>query len=333
MDCYYARPYQHERKKGKYVFQSYFHDPSNPASLIDDDLSAVFEDQYHNLWIGTHNNGLELMDRATGTFKHYSAKGGPSSGLSSNVIRKIKADKDGKLWISTLNGIDIFDVKTGKFTVLNHVPNDPLTLNQNSTYDILKDAAGSMWVGTYYGGVNVYHANSTPFREYKTSLGGNGISSNVVSAIVEDENHNLWIGTEAEGLNYYNRTTGKFKAIKNEIGNPNSLSSNLVKAISIDKKGSVWVATYEGNLDRYLPFSGTFKHYKPNTADPHALNSNRIVCLLHDSRGRLWVGTRAQGVFLYNEAKDNFTLLNSAAYNQELKFVRTFLRILQKIYG
>nr|WP_294877194.1 hybrid sensor histidine kinase/response regulator transcription factor [uncultured Pedobacter sp.] len=313
-----------KEEKGKYVFQSYFHDPSNSASLINNDLSAIFEDQYHNLWIGTHNNGLELMDRATGTFKHYSAKSEQSNGLSSNVIRKIKADKDGKLWISTLNGIDIFDVKTGKFTVLNHIPNDPLTLNQNSTYDILKDAAGSMWVGTYYGGVNVYHANSTPFREYKTSLGGNGISSNVISAIVEDESHNLWIGTEAEGLNYYNRTTGKFKAVKNQIGNPNSLSSNLVKAISIDKKGRVWVATYEGNLDVYLPSSGTFKHYKPNSADPHALNSNRIVCLLHDSQGRLWVGTRAQGVFLYNETKDNFSVLSSPVYNQELKFVRTF---------
>lgn len=313
-----------KEENGKYIFKSYFHDPNNPGSLINNDVSAVLEDPYHNLWIGTHNNGLELMDRATATFKHYTAKSGQSNGLSSNTIRKIKTDKDGRLWISTLNGIDIYDVKTGKFTVLNHIPNDPFSLNQNSTYDILKDAAGSMWVGTYYGGVNVYHANSTPFREYKANLGGNGISSNVVSSIVEDKNNNLWIGTEAEGLNYYNRATGKFKSLKNEIGNSNSLSSNLVKAISIDKKGRVWVGTYEGNLDMYLPSSGTFKHYKPNSSDPHSLNSNRIICLLHDSHGRFWIGTRAQGVYLYNENKDNFTLLNSPAFNEDLKFVRTF---------
>ena len=311
-----------QQKDGKYDFRSYFHKQGDAESLIDNDVSAIFEDSRRNLWVGTHNSGLELFDRTKGTFRHFMSRKGDSNRLSSNVIRRIKTDQEGRLWISTLNGINILDLDNFKFTVLNHNPEDPTSLNHNSIYDILQDATGSMWVGTYFGGVNFYHVNATPFREYKTSLGKNGISSNVVSSIVEDRNHNLWIGTEAEGLNYYDRATGQFRSFKHDTENPNSLSSNLVKAVSIARNGEVWVGTYEGGLDVYQPASKTFRHYKPNYADPKALNSNRIVCLLHDSENRLWIGTRAQGIFIYNEKEDNFAPYSNPGNHHDLRFLR-----------
>ncbi len=311
-----------QQKDGRYYFQSYFHKEGDQGSLIDNDVSVVFEDPRHNLWVGTHNSGLELFDRTKGTFRHFMSRKGDPNRISSNVIRRIKTDQEGRLWISTLNGINILDLDNFKFTVLNHNPEDPTTLNHNSIYDILQDATGSMWVGTYFGGVNFYHANATPFREYKTSLGKNGLSSNVVSSIVEDKNHNLWIGTEAEGLNYYDRATGQFRSFKHDPENPNSLSSNLVKAVSIARNGEVWIGTYEGGLDVYQPATKTFRHYRPNYADPKALNSNRIVCLLHDSKNRLWIGTRAQGIFIYNEKENNFARYSSPGNHHDLRFLR-----------
>lgn len=313
-----------EIKKDKYYFQSYYHKKDDARSLIHNDVSAVFEDPKHNLWVGTHNNGLELFDPKTQTFRHFTSRKGDENSISSNVIRRIKVGVDGKLWISTLHGINILDLETFRFSVLNHNPEDPGSLNHNSIYDILQDATGSMWVGTYFGGVNFYHANATPFRVYKTSSVRNGLSSNVVSAMVEDQNHNLWIGTEAEGLNYYDRTSGKFTSFKHDAENPNSLSSNLVKAISIAKNGEVWVGTYEGGLDVYQPSTKNFRRYKPNYNDPKALHSNRIVCLLHDSKNQLWIGTRAQGIFIYNEQENNFRPYTNTDNHHELKFLRSF---------
>jgi ligand-binding sensor domain-containing protein/DNA-binding response OmpR family regulator/nitrogen-specific signal transduction histidine kinase len=312
-----------ESHGGKYVFNSYFHDLENSESLADNDLNAIFEDSRRNLWIGTHKFGLELMDRSAGKFKHYTAKKGQPNALSSNVIRKIKMDSSGKLWISTLNGLSILDVGSQKFANLLSNPDDPSSLNQNSVYDILQDAAGSMWLGTYYGGINVYHTNSTPFRKYKANRGKNGISSNVVGSIVEDRAHNLWIGTEAEGLNYYNRTTGLFSSFKADGESSKSLSSNLVKAISIDRKGWVWVGTYEGGLDVYIPETGAFKHYKPGNLTG-GLNTNRIVYMLHDSKGRLWLGTRSQGIYTYNEKTDDFSAFSGGHEGEDLRYVHCF---------
>lgn len=313
-----------EIKNGKYQFRSYYHKKGDPTSLIDNDISVVYEDPKRNLWIGAHNSGLELFNRKDDTFRHFMSKKGDPNSISSNVVRRIATDREGKLWISTLHGINILDTENFKFSVLNHNPEDPGSLNHNSIYDILEDATGSMWVGTYFGGVNFYHANATPFRVFKTGVGKNSISSNVVSAIVEDKKHNLWIGTEAEGLNYFDRTTGMFTNFKHDTENPNSLSSNLVKAVSIARDGKVWIATYEGGLDVYQPDTKTFKHYRTNYDDPTALNSNRIVCLLHDSKNRLWIGTRAQGIFIYNEKEDNFTPYSNSSSHHELKFLKYF---------
>ncbi|WP_316821345.1 two-component regulator propeller domain-containing protein [Pedobacter gandavensis] len=309
-------------KNGKYVYRSYVHDRNRPESLSDNDVGSILEDNKNNLWVGTHSGGLELMDRKSGTFKHFRFRKGQANSISSNVIRKMIQARDGKLWVSTLNGINIIDVETHEIKVLNHLPDDPSSLNQNSIYDLMQDAAGSIWVGTYYGGVNVYHLNSTPFREYKSKIGKNGLSSNVVSAMVEDSKNNLWIGTEAEGLNYYDRSSGRFSSFRHDPENPSSLSSTLVKAVSIDHKGRVWVGNYEGGLDLFMPETKNFRHYGANSKDPGSLNSNRIIALLHDRQQRFWVGTRANGIFLYNEEKDNFSPFLGGQDKHDLKVVR-----------
>jgi ligand-binding sensor domain-containing protein/DNA-binding response OmpR family regulator len=302
-------------KNSTYRFKTYTHNPKDDKSIGANDINSLTEDFNHNLWIGTHFKGLNLFDRQNGTFKHFTAQPGNKNSLSSNVTRKVRVLKDGKIWIATLNGVNIYDPVNHKFQVLQHDPEDPTTLNQNSTYDILQDNAGSVWVGTYYGGVNVYHANVIPFKIYKHYSYKNSLSSNIISAIVEDSKSNLWIGTEAEGLNYYDRATGKFTHFRSNSGKANALSSNLIKAISIDKTGGVWIAAYESGLDYYSPKTGRFKNYKLKPSNNNSLNANRVTSLLNDEQGRFWVGSK-NGLYQYHKEKDDFeSLLGSKDVN------------------
>lgn len=300
-------------KNNTYRFKTYTHNDRDEKSLAANDVNSITEDLNHNLWIGTHFKGLDLFDKTDETFKHFTAQSGNKNSLSSNVIRKIRVLKDGKLWIATLNGINVYDPVNHLFNVYQHDPEDPTTLNQNSIYDILQDNAGSVWIGTYYGGINVYHANAIPFKVYKHYSYKNSLSSNIISAIVEDGKHNLWIGTEAEGLNYYNRTTGRFTNFRSNPSE-NSLSSNLIKAISIDRNGDVWIAAYEGGLDFYSPKTGKFRNYKLGNSN-NSLASNRVTCLLNDKEGRFWVGSK-NGLYKYNSAENTFiSLIDSKEKN------------------
>ena len=294
------------RPKGNaYEFMCFVHNPADPHSLADNDVTSVIEDRKHRLWIGTHQYGLELFDRASGTFKRVRPAAGGIAASNGDVIRKLTLGQDGRIWIAMLNGIHLFDPDQNEFIQLKHDADIPTSLNQNSIYDIHRDAAGSMWVGTYYGGINVYHVDAMPFKGYNSFADKNSLSSNVVSSIVEDRQHNLWIGTEAEGLNYYDRRTGLFKSFKTNASG-SGLSSNLIKAIAIDHQNRVWVGTYEGGLDLYLPSKNIFKHYSGNYSGYGRLTSRRITCLLYDHQNRLWAGTRADGIYLYDEKRDAF---------------------------
>jgi ligand-binding sensor domain-containing protein/signal transduction histidine kinase/DNA-binding response OmpR family regulator len=300
-------------KNNKYRFKTYLHQDNDINSLTANDINSITGDLNHNIWIGTHFKGLNLFDKTSSTFKHFTQQAG--TGLSSNVIRKIKVLKNGKLWIATLNGINVFDPVNHKFTVYQYDPENPNSLNQNSIYDIHEDTGGSIWAGTYYGGVNVYHANVIPFKTYKHYSYKNSLSSNVISAIVEDAKGNLWIGTEAEGLNYYDRTSGHFTNYRSGTSKENFLSSNLIKAISIDKNGNVWIAAYEGGLDFYSPSTGAFRNYKLSASKYNSLSTNRITSLLNDKQGRFWIGSK-NGLYKYNSKENTFeSLLGSDKKN------------------
>jgi ligand-binding sensor domain-containing protein/signal transduction histidine kinase/DNA-binding response OmpR family regulator len=290
-----------------YKFKSFYHDNLNDKSLASNDICAITEDLNHNLWIGTRFNGLDLFDKGNNTFKHFTSNSGPNC-LVNNVIRKILVDKEGLLWIATLNGISIYDPVNQKFNNLNHDPEDQNSLNQNSIYDIYEDASRSVWVGTYYGGINVYHPFTSQFKIYKHYSYKNSLSSNIISTIIEDKEHNLWIGTEAEGLNYFNRKTGVFTNFKSSK-DQNEFRSNLIKAITLDEKDNLWIAAYNGGVYYFNPKTNQFKNYKLDPSNPNSLSLNRATYLLRDRSNRLWIGTKGMGLFLYRKQSDDFLSL------------------------
>lgn len=288
-------------------FITYFHNDNNPKSIASNDISTITEDLNHNIWIGHHFAGLDFFDRKNNNFIHINGSDEHNQ-IASKIIRKILVDKDGLLWIATINGISIYNPVNHQFNNNEHDPEDSSSLNQNSIYDLYQDGVGSVWVGTYYGGINVYHPNAIPFKVYKHYSYKNSLSSNIISAIVEDQHQNLWIGTEAEGLNYFNRTTGVFTSYKFSTKG-NSLSSNLIKSIGIDQNQNLWIAAYEGGLDFYNVKTGKFKNYKLPPSG--SLGANRITYLIIDHQNRLWVGTKGKGLFLYHPQTDSFKSLSN----------------------
>ncbi len=284
---------------------TFFHDKENQNSISDDDVNSITSDFHGNVWIGTHFRGLNKFDFSNRIFKHYTTS---NSGIVNDIIRKITPDKDGLLWIATLNGISVLDPDRETFTNHSYDPELPQSLNQNSIYDIYQDVANSVWVGTYYGGANVYHPKSLSFKVYQHYSYKNSLSSNIISVIEEDKQGNLWIGTEAEGLNYFNRKSGAFTTYRSGNGK-NSLSSNLIKSISIDKNQNLWIAAYDGGVDFYDTDTRLFKNYK--LSHSNTFSEKRVTSTLVDDSADIWVGTKGKGLFRYNRVSDYFEPLNN----------------------
>ena len=85
---------------------SYLHDPADPGSIVSQQIYSIYEDSLNNFWIGTAG-GLELLDRKTGVFSHYSER----DGLIDNNVTGILEEDPGLLWLSTARGISRFNIE------------------------------------------------------------------------------------------------------------------------------------------------------------------------------------------------------------------------------
>jgi signal transduction histidine kinase/ligand-binding sensor domain-containing protein/DNA-binding response OmpR family regulator len=88
-------------------------------------VRVIHEDAKGRLWVGTEGGGLVLFDPKSGkSITRYTT----DNGLSNNVVLALLEDKDGNLWMSTLNGLSKFNPETSKFK--NYYHSDGLQSNQ-----------------------------------------------------------------------------------------------------------------------------------------------------------------------------------------------------------
>jgi signal transduction histidine kinase/CheY-like chemotaxis protein/ligand-binding sensor domain-containing protein/AraC-like DNA-binding protein len=80
-------------------------DPKSPNSLRYNFVSTLCADPLepdHYLWVGTKGGGLNLLDKTTGTFTHFTSK---NSGLPNDVVYGLLPDDANNIWGSTNRGL------------------------------------------------------------------------------------------------------------------------------------------------------------------------------------------------------------------------------------
>ena len=137
------------------VFESFFHDPDDPASISSNRITSFQEDQEGNMWIGTLGGGLNLYDRDRNSFKRKVHDPDDAGSLSSNDIASIELLADGSLWIGTVSrGLNRFDLEDSTITRFNNSPSDLGSIASDNVYSVFSDRGGVLWVGA--GGLNLF---------------------------------------------------------------------------------------------------------------------------------------------------------------------------------
>jgi signal transduction histidine kinase len=125
-------------------FISFRFDPLDTASISDDIVFSIYEDDSELFWIGT-NSGLNLFDPSTGVFKRF----GLNEGLPNEVIYGIMPDASGFLWLTTNKGISRFDPEETAFK--NFDVTDGLQSNEFNGGAFHKGRSGLIYAGGVYG--------------------------------------------------------------------------------------------------------------------------------------------------------------------------------------
>ena len=116
-------------------------DTANTPALGSNGIQALLEDHDGALWIATNGGGLTR--RQGGEFKSYTT----ADGLASDVVRCLKAGRDGSIWIGTNDGLTQF--KDGRFT--NWSTKEGLS---NGVVRALEEDETGLWIGTNGGGLD-----------------------------------------------------------------------------------------------------------------------------------------------------------------------------------
>jgi ligand-binding sensor domain-containing protein/serine phosphatase RsbU (regulator of sigma subunit) len=281
------------------------HDPSNPASLLDDRVYSVYGDRTGTIWVGTRE-GLDRFDPITQAFIHYRHDDRNPGSLSDNWVWPILEDRADLLWDGTYRGgLNRFDRLTETFIHFRHDDTDPRSLNDDRVYSLYQDRSGMIWVGTD-NGVDRFNPEMAAFARYsKNPKNPFSLVDNSVYSIHVDRLGAAWVGT-LRGLDRLDRSTGKFTHFRHDPSNPASLGENMVQSILEDMSGVMWMGTQSTGLDRFDRATGRFTHFRHDPSNPKSISDNMIYALEEDREGVLWIGTYQGGLNRFDRATGTF---------------------------
>jgi ligand-binding sensor domain-containing protein len=275
-----------------HTFKVYRHDPRDAHTLVSSQVWALFEDSQRRLWVGAE--GLHLYDREQDRFERYLP--GPEPGAARlSVIRVIREDRQGQLWLATEDGLYRFDPVRRTAAVFRHDPRDPGSLSDNGALALVLDRSGQLWVGTR-GGLDCYDARTGKFTHQLRGPNDPPQLRNAnVETMYQDDSGTLWLGTIGQGLIRVDPSNGQVKQYLPDPHDPTSISVDRILSLTGDGRTQVYVGSEGINvLDTRTE---KFTRHLPDPDEPTSLSSSATIWSLRlDDQGVLWIGTFNSGV-------------------------------------
>lgn len=320
-------------RSGAYVFNpktGLWIDNEVHQKLSSISVTDVCEDENGNIWLGTDNHGIYIVEK-TGVVTNLSHHPQDNSTLPNNKVKALYASDDNGIWIGTFKqGVSIYYASEYKFpfqpiadvNCICYNPNEKssvwlgtdrsglikynyVTKNTEYIYDaadpechpitsLLTDSDGDLWIGTFNGGLKRY--SNGRFSHWSKD---NGLASNSVWSILDNGNGTLWLGTMGGGLQLFNYKENSFRVFDRD----NSiLYTNFVSSLSRGENGGIYIGTPDGvarlSLTDYS-ISSIFSESLKYESRKHATINQVVV----DSRGLVWIGTR-EGLEVYDAQID-----------------------------
>ncbi|EPR70569.1 DNA-binding response regulator, AraC family [Cyclobacterium qasimii M12-11B] len=260
-------------------------------------------DSAGNIWIGTLNAGIWLVENGSYTARPIQAFfEDHEADVSSNMVLDIREDSKGNSWAATYGGgVTKFNLKERSALNYTYSKQNPRSLHYNDVLSIFEDYTGTLWLGTDGGGLSFYDAFLEKFNFFHNQQVPEDINIDVVRALYVDENETIWIGTSGKGLTSYIPKLRSWKTYTRAERSPNSVSSNRVMSLLGDGKGKLWIGYQEEGLSILDLKSGKFQHFNSNSRV--ALPANTVWKIFKDSNERFWLATRNDGLIQFDPEK------------------------------
>lgn len=201
-------------QKNQYILKQFKADKNNPKSISSDLIYSILEDKKGRIWVGTYDNGINLVEENHGEFSFtHNFKNFPVT--ESGKVRCLTEGYKGQIWVATTNGLVTFNPGNYnpnelKFSRYVKVSSDKSTLGSNDVLFMYKDSEDKMWISTAGGGLNLAVETKNNRLKFENFTKENGLPSDFILSMIEDDQKNLWLATE-NGISKFNLRNHAFR--------------------------------------------------------------------------------------------------------------------------
>jgi signal transduction histidine kinase/ligand-binding sensor domain-containing protein/DNA-binding response OmpR family regulator len=297
-------------------------EPGNLLSLSHNTVSSICEDESGNLWIGTgfeaipDGGGINMFDRSTEQFRRFTHNASDPTSLPSDRIGSLLIDRDGTLWIGTLDeglaSIPVRGLATREKAPFTSYP----ALREEIIVSLYEDRWGNVWVPTFGSSLYKHDSLQNPFIHYRRFAGkANSMSSTGVQSVFFDRSGNLWFGLYSTGLDKYDPRTGRFTHYRKRPDDPRSIGTDRVNGICEDDSGYIWLATNGAGLNRLDPRNGAVLRLPASRPFGGEVAADFLRHILVRRGGGFWIALQNSSLRLYDRAEGRFITIDLPAKN------------------
>ncbi len=289
-----------------------FYNLSVENGLIQSQVTAIKQDKFGHLWIGTIG-GVSRYDG--NSFKNYTIR----DGLLDNSVTALAIDNDNQIWIGGSNGITKYDgrsfthhifrapentsansvqkiviaedntvwsIVSGSVFAIDKEETKELSLpNENAVATSILPLQNTLYIATRQGLIYIYNNNNWDSIAYDQK----GISNNsiITTDMLSDTNGRVWLAGNA-GLFYIEKDK-----IKSAFVNKSDIKQwPYITSITQDNTGALWLGT-----------TGAIK-YEDSVLTlynkPKGFTNNVVRCVYKDIEGNVWFGSNGNGIYRFS---------------------------------
>ena len=263
--------------------------------LSGNSVRCIAFDNYHNIWAGIWNGGVNFLDPHGNLFDGYNS-------TECKSVLSCCTDCKGRLYAGTDGGgICVFENR--KPTRIFDSEHDDLP--SNFVQAAFADANGTLWFGMYKSGIVYYDNKTQKFhkilpREYEHAD---------VRGIAQKDNDNILVATD-NGIMTINIVDKKMSSCQ-------QLPHGDIRCLLRDSDGDIWAGTFGGGLFVLDTTLNVSRHYVTQNHFP----SNTINHILEASDGRICVAT-GEGIAIF----DNHTDTSYTVYGKQHGLYNSHIR-------
>jgi len=278
----------------KQLVDGKFQDYSSPLMTPLVPPGGFLRDRDGAFWFTTLDSGLRHVHE--GRLDAF----GQADGLSGDGVVSLFEDREGNIWVATVDGIDRFR----PLAVVTYSARQGISGGPSS---VLAEPDGTIWVSTLAALYRLHEVRTTvnPDRSGRApaALALTGTQRLIVEAVVvagrpqsvpaslfQDSHGRIWIGATS-GLGYLDKS-GRFLAVS---GAP----AGFIDSIAEDREGNLWIAHRDAGL---LQVSGdrVIRRF-PWTSISQSGPASRLA--VDSTHGNLWLGFLPGGIVQFSHGQ------------------------------